>query len=59
METETVIKNYRGKILTKLITIKEGSKDKDKVLSGYVQSAIDDVENFFHELKHTELGKTS
>jgi len=35
--------NYRGKSLTALINIKEAYKDKDKLLSAYVSSVINDI----------------
>jgi len=35
--------NYRGKVLTQLINVKEQYKDSDKILSGYIGGIIEDV----------------
>jgi len=35
--------NYRGKVLTQLINVKEQYKDTDKILSGYIGGIIEDV----------------
>jgi hypothetical protein len=36
-------KNYRGKVLTQLINLKEQYKETDKVVSGYVGGIIEDI----------------